>query len=243
MSLTPEEVYFQLGTLMAELPDLAAGPTTPEMKAWLLRAAYIVQSTGGLADAIQFRIAIENLDGILRARHARTIAAIMQRVLAKAEVEVPSESRGAFVTASNAFDIFAAVRKILNTAEADVLLVDAHADASVLTDYAVLAPDNVAVRLLTGWLEHKANLHSAVRNWQHRFGDARPLSIRLAAAERLPDRLILVDSATAWALGASFSDLAKNKRTTLMRITPESAEARVADYAAIWEAAEPLLSE
>ena len=243
MSLTPEEVYFQLGTLIAEQPDLAAGPTTPEMKAWLRRAAGLVQSTVGLSDAIQFKMAIENLDGLLRARHARTIAAIVQRALAKAEVEVPSESRGAFVTASNAFDIFAAVRRILNTAEADVLLVDLHADATVLTDYAVLAPDNVAVRLLTGWLEHKANLNSAVRNWQHRFGDARPLSIRLAAAERLPDRLILVDSATAWALGASFSNLAKDKRTTLMRIPPEAAEAKIADYAEIWEDAEALQSE
>jgi hypothetical protein len=96
---------------------------------------------------------------------------------------------------------------------------------------------------LTGWLEHKANLNSAVRNWQHRFGDARPLSIRLAAAERLPDRLILVDSATAWALGASFSNLAKDKRTTLMRIPPEAAEAKIADYAEIWEDAEALQSE
>jgi hypothetical protein len=243
MSLTPEEVYFRLGTLISDQPDLAAGPTTPEMKAWLRRAAELVPSTVGLSDAIQFKMAIENLDGLLRARHARTIAAIVQRALAKAELEVPSESRGAFVTASNAFDIFSAVRRILNTAEADVLLVDLHADATVLTDYAVLAPDNVAVRLLTGWLEHKANLNSAVRNWQHRFGDTRPLSIRLAAAERLPDRLILVDSATAWGLGASFSDLAKDKRATLMRIPPEAAEARVADYAAIWEAAEPLLSE
>jgi hypothetical protein len=243
MSRTPEEVYLQLGTLMAELPDLAAEPTTPEAKAWLRRAAELVQSTAGLADSIQFKLAIENLDGLLRARHARTIATIVQRALTKAELEVPSESRGAFVTASNAFDVFAAVRRVLNTAEADVLLVDPHADATVLTDYAVLAPDNVSVRLLTGWLEHKANLNSAAQNWQHRFGDVRPLSIRLAAAERLPDRLILVDSVTAWALGASFADLAKDKRTTLMRIPSEAAEARVADYAAIWEAAEPLQSE
>jgi hypothetical protein len=55
--------------------------------------------------------------------------------------------------------------------------------------------------------------------------------------------LILVDSATAWALGASFSNLAKDKRTTLMRIPPEAAEAKIADYAEIWEDAEALQSE
>ena len=243
MSLTPEEVYFQLGTLMAELPDLAAEPTTPAAKAWLRRATEVVQSTVGLADSIQFKLAIENLDGLLRARHARTIATIVQRALTKAEAEVPAESRGAFVTASNAFDVFAVVRRILNTAEADVLLVDAHADPTVLTDYAVLAPENVAVRLLTGWLEHKTTLSTAAENWQHRFGDARPLSIHLAAAETLPDRLILVDGITAWILGASFRDLAKDKRTTLMRMPPESAETKIADYGAIWDAATPLQSE
>ena len=38
MSLTPEEAYFQLGRLVAEMPDLAAGAITPETKAWLARA-------------------------------------------------------------------------------------------------------------------------------------------------------------------------------------------------------------
>jgi hypothetical protein len=61
MSLTSEEVLFQLGRLVAELPDLAAGPITPETKAWLERADPLVQAAGGLADTIQFRVAIENL--------------------------------------------------------------------------------------------------------------------------------------------------------------------------------------
>jgi hypothetical protein len=31
MSLTPEELYFELGRLMAEMPELATGPITPEI--------------------------------------------------------------------------------------------------------------------------------------------------------------------------------------------------------------------
>jgi hypothetical protein len=240
MSLMPEEAYFQLGRLLAELPDLAADPITPETKTWLERAHLLVQRAGGLADTIQFRQAVQNLDGVLRARHARTIAAILRRTLAKAELEVSPEFRGAFITATNAFDIFAAVRRILGTAQADVLLVDAYADATVLTDYAALAPDYVTVRLLTGQVEHKRTLNAAAQNWLQRFGDARPLMIRLAPAETLHDRLVLVDSIGAWVLGASFSDLAKQKQMTLMRRPPERVEAIAQVYEAIWDAASPL---
>jgi hypothetical protein len=84
----------------------------------------------------------------------------LRRTLAKAELEVSPEFRGAFITATNAFDIFAAVRRILGTAQADVLLVDAYADATVLTDYAALAPDYVTVRLLTGQVEYKTTLNA-----------------------------------------------------------------------------------
>jgi hypothetical protein len=243
MSPTPEEAYFRLGTLMAELPDLASGPITPEMRAWLRRAGALVQSTGGLADTIQFRVALENFDGILRPRHARTIVAVMQRVLAKAELEVPAESRGAFLSANNAFDVFAAVRRVLNTAQSDVLLVDTDADATALTDYAVLAPDAVAMRLLSS-ARQRASLGAAIRNWQQRFGVSRPLSVRLAAdAATLPDRAILVDNETAWVVGASFSELARDKRTTLMRMPPDAAATKIVAYAEIWQAAEPLLHD
>jgi hypothetical protein len=241
--MSPEEAYFALGNLVAEQPDLTAGELTPEQKAWLRRAAALVQSSASLADAIQFRLAVENLDGILRARHAKTIAGIVARALAKAELEVPPEARGAFIAANNAFDVFAAVRKVLNTAEADVLLVDAQVDATVLTDYAVLARNGIAVRLLTGALEPNGSLEAAARNWQQRFGDERPLAIRVADAETLHDQSIVVDSFTVWLLSASFSELARDKRTTLMRLPPEATQEKIAAYAAMWEAAAPLQVE
>jgi hypothetical protein len=240
MSLTPEEAYFQRGRLLADLPDLAAGPIMPATKAWLERADPLVQVCGGLADIIQLRVAAQNLDGPSRPRHARTIVTIVQRALARAEQDVPPESRGAFITATNAFDVFAAVRRVLASAQVEVLLVDAHADATVLTDYVVLAPEGVAVQLLTGQAEHKATLNTAARNWLQRFADDRPLTIRLAAAQDLPDSLILVDGVTAWVLGAPFSGLARTKRTTLLRLPPEAAEDKASAYAAIWDAAQPL---
>jgi hypothetical protein len=245
MSLTPDESYFELGRLLAEVPDLAAGEITPAIKAWLKRADELVQDAGGLADLIQLRVATQNIDGPLRVRHARSIATIVQRALERAEQEVSDEARGAFISATNAFDVFAAVRRVLASAQAEVLLVDAHADATVLTDYAALAPDGIAVHLLTGETDHRETLVAAADNWLQRFGDHRPLDIRVAAAEALTDSLILVDSVTVWIVGASFSELARgelqrNKRTTLMRLPPDAAEGKAAVYGALWESAEPL---
>jgi hypothetical protein len=89
------------------------------------------------------RVATENLEGMLRERNAQTIWAIVQRTLVKAEREAPPQSQGAFIVANSAFDAFAAVRRVLRSAQADVLLVDPNAEAKTLTDVCVLAPDNI----------------------------------------------------------------------------------------------------
>jgi hypothetical protein len=94
MLIAPERLYLELGRLMAEMPELASGPITPELQRWLARAESLVNSSGSVAEALQFTVAHENLDGPLRARNAETITNSLHRVLAKAELKVPSELRG-----------------------------------------------------------------------------------------------------------------------------------------------------
>ena len=240
MPLTPEALYYQLGSLVAEIPELASGPMTPETDQWILRAAVLVELAGDLADKIQMRVATENLDGMLRERNAQTIWAIVQRTLARAERKAPPQSQGSFIVANSAFDAFAAVRKVLMSAQAEVLLVDPNADAKTLTDCALLAPDHVVVRLLADEANHKTSLETATQRWMKQFGSTRPLFVRLAAAGTLPDTLILVDGATAWALGQPFGKLAKLDHTTLARMPPETTGSLIAAYAALWDVAAPL---
>ena len=106
-------LYFQLGSLAAETPELATGPITPEQKEWC-----------GLAEKIQFAMAAKNLTGELRARHAETIAAIVRGALAKAELDAPPWLQGTFIVADNTFEALAAVRRVLRTAKTDVLFAD-----------------------------------------------------------------------------------------------------------------------
>jgi hypothetical protein len=147
VSLTPEALYLQLGSLVAEMPDLAHGPITPEMNRWLGRAVTLVEAMGddtaALKTAVQF-LALPDL----REFNAQGIAAIVHAALAKAELGAPAAVQGTFIAAGHTFDAFAAVSRVLGTAKADVLMVDPYADEKALTDFAVLAPEQVSVRLL-----------------------------------------------------------------------------------------------
>ena len=103
--------------------------------------------------------------------------------------------QGTFLIAGNTSEAFAAMRAVFSTAQNDVLLVDADADGRTLTDCAVLVPVRAQVRLLTQVTERPASLASAARHWVERFGEARLLTVRVAAAGTIHDKLIVVDNA------------------------------------------------
>lgn len=239
MSLTPEVLYLQLGSLVAQMPDLANGPITPEVNQWLGRAAALIAEASDQATAITFQNCAQFL-AVNRAYNAQAIMAIIYSALAKAELKAPAAVQGTFIPAGHAFDAFAAVGKVLGTAKTDVLMVDPYADEKVLTDYALLAPEQVSIRLLADQADYKKSLKPAAERWVQQFGHTRPLSVRLAAAKTLHDRLILVDGATAWTLGQSFKDMVARSHTSLVRMDPESGSRKIAAYETIWNTAVPL---
>jgi hypothetical protein len=153
----------------------------------------------------------EDLDGVLQTRKAETIADIVHRALARADLNAPPAVQGAVIAVGDTLEAYIAVRKVLDTANTDVLLVDPYAGAQLLTDYAVLASDKVAVRLLADEAEYEASLITAAQRWAQQLGNYRTLMVRLAPAKTLHDRLILVDSATVWMLGQSFNNWRKER--------------------------------
>ena len=58
MRVTPEALYFQLGGLLVEMPNLVSGPITPEINQWTKRAVELIELKGGLADSIQPLLAL-----------------------------------------------------------------------------------------------------------------------------------------------------------------------------------------
>jgi hypothetical protein len=214
------QLYCQLGSLVAEMPDLAHGPITAEMNRWMGRAIALVQETGD--PVITLQNACQHLSSAIRGINARTIASIVHAALAKAELNAPAAAQGAFIAAGHTFDAFTAVGKVLATAKSDLLMVDPYADEKLLTDYAILAPEKVTIRVLADQEDHKKSLKPAAERWVQQIGSARPLSVRLVPAKALHDRLIVVDGNTAWTLGQSFNKLAERAHTSLVRMDPES---------------------
>jgi hypothetical protein len=242
MFLNPENLYFELARLLAHMPDLTSGRLTPEIHGWLASANALLKSSGSLADALQLKVARENLDSPLRARNAQTIVNILHRAFAKAELNAPREVRGSVLLIGESLHAYMAVHRLLRTANNNALLVEPDAVGKILADYAILAPDRVTVRLLADEAQYKPSLIAGVARWEQRFGDRRNLMVRLASANSLHERLILLDCSRAWVLGVPFSKLSRRAQTALARMRPEEEARKIAVHAEIWEEAEPLVT-
>ena len=240
MLLTPETLYLELGRLIADIPELASGPITADVQRCLARANALVKSSGSLTDALQLKVASENLDSPLRVRNAEIITNILHRMFVKAEANAPREVRGSVLLIGGNLDAYRAIGRLLVTASSDVLLVEPDAGGKFIADYAILTTERITVRLLADEAQYRPSLIRGIQQWQQRFGDIRNLMVRVASANLLHERLILLDGGRAWVLGAPFSLLVKRTHTTLIRMRPEEEARKIAMYAEIWEEAKPL---
>jgi hypothetical protein len=236
----PELVYLQLGQLVETMPDLTQQPLPPEAFQWLGRAHSLVHLAGDPADAASFKVYMDTL-----AMHppmvAHQIASVLHRALARAERAAPAHSQGGFIPAGNAFDALTAVGKVLGTAKRDVLIVDPYMDEKALTDFALLAPEGIPIRLLADRKAHKATLVPAHQRWSAQFGARRPIDVRCAPSGQLHDRVIFLDGVTVWLLSQSLNAFALRSPATITRVFDvNTAELKITAYERIWSAATPL---
>jgi hypothetical protein len=165
------------------------------------------------------------------------IAQIMDTVIAKLELKLPADAQGAFIPAGGVFDGYQAVSKAMAVAEKQILLVDPYADDKLISDFVPLAPEGVAVFVLSDAHYAKPNLKPASERWVAQWQGKRPLQVRLAPARTLHDRLIVTDGSVAWVVGQSFKDLAKRAHSSLVRMDPDSATLKISAHVAMWQTA------
>jgi hypothetical protein len=237
-----EALYVRLGRLIETMPDLENNHSQ-EVRVWLGRAFAVVEQTKDLVDTGSFRDACTELHAPDHTRHERAknkIVDVLYRRLGVAELNAPVSAQGAFIPAGNAFDAMAAVGKVLQTATGDVLIVDPYLNEKALTDFAPLAPEHCRIRLLADQQNHKGTLKPAAERWSVQFKTARPLEVRLAPPRSLHDRLILLDSATAFVLTQSLNAFAGRSPASIIRSDDEIAKLKIAAYQDMWNAAAPL---
>jgi hypothetical protein len=241
MNMEPEELYLLLGRLLDEMPDFSSKePFTREQNAWLGRACALVEASGNLTDTATVKSAAQFANGAARSMYIERIVSVLHQTLASAELRAPVAARGAFIPAGNAFDAFAAIGKLLQSATADLLIVDPYMDATTLTEYAPLAREGCKLRLLADSADHKASLKPAVAAWTAQHQIKRPVEARLAPAKTLHDRLIIVDEKTAYTLTQSLNAFAARAHATIVRVDSATAALKASAYAEIWKAAAPL---
>jgi hypothetical protein len=68
--ITPEAIYRQLGSLVAELPDLLEVPVKPATHVWLGRVGALVEAMGDGGKIAAFQVAVRSLHGILQEESA-----------------------------------------------------------------------------------------------------------------------------------------------------------------------------
>ncbi|MBI2748634.1 MAG: phosphatidylserine/phosphatidylglycerophosphate/cardiolipin synthase family protein [Burkholderiales bacterium] len=242
-------LYRELGQLVAETPRDLAGPgaISAETHLWLGRAAALLAQAVSepasleMLDRIGFTTAVDALEGVLRLHNAHKIVTILHRALARAERNAPAAARGAFIPVGAGFNVFQVVGKVLSEARNDVLIVDAYMGLSVLTDFAPLAAERVAVRLLTDSFYTKPEtLQPAAARWAKQYGAARPLELRVTAPRLLHDRLIVVDGAKVWSLTQSLKDFADRSPGSVLHVENEIANQKIHAYGQLWANAQRL---
>jgi hypothetical protein len=158
-----EALYMQLGRLIENAPNLHSvpWPIRSEVHQWLGRASALVREAGSTGDSTDFDRWVRDFlgPGRLEANLAlQHIMALLYRALALAELRAPVATQGAFITAGSSFDAMNAVGKVLAMATQDVLIIDPYMDEKTLTDFAALAAERVAIRLLADQQTYKATL-------------------------------------------------------------------------------------
>jgi len=230
-------MYRRIGRLIEAAPSFGGiGPLSIEQMTWLGRAEALIVSSGDVVAQAEFSMSKQQLSRpSLRPAAQERLMLALYKVLASAELASPAGAQGAFIPVGNSFDAYAAVAKVMSSAESDVFVVDPYMDDTVLVDFGGTLADGVALRLLTDQATAKPNLAPAATRWKAQY-QGRPLDVRLASPRTLHDRAIFIDGSEAWTVTQSLKDLAKRSPAEIVR-ADDIAPLKIASYEDIWSKA------
>lgn len=126
------------------------------------------------------------------------------------------------------FHYFDEIRKVIESANQDILFVDPYLDAEFVSRYLPHVKSGVVVRLLACKL--LKTLLPAVEN----YAQQEQQSIEVRSTPDIHDRYIFIDGTSCHQSGASFKDGAKKSHTTITQIT-DVFEAMYSAYQEIWK--------
>lgn len=246
--IKPENLYMRVRYLIESIPNFD-DIQSPSTNKWMGEIYAIVESlndpiaTGTLRlamDAVYKHAGHKGVSISVRQNAEREIMAIIYRTCSILELRSPAEMQGSFIPAGSVFDALAIMSKILGEAKKDVFLIDPYMDEKALTNFAILIPEFVQIRLLAGESSQKASLNPAVKSWMQQYGNKRPLEVRLAPTRSTHDRLIIVDNLQVWILTQSLNAFASIAPASISLFQGDGDNLKIAAYEDIWLGAKTI---
>lgn len=230
-----EELYIRVRNHLARMPSL--DQPTDETIAWMGMAVALAEKVGPLvAWAKLNQLAADHAKDKLS--NPQEIKVVLQQLLARAELNAPASSTGAFIFPGRPVDAMAAIGRVLKEAKKDVLIIDPYADDTVLTRYAVMMDEKITLRVLADKSKVYPGLKAGLAAWKIQYPNTRKVEARLAS--KLHDRLIFVDGEKVWVITQSLKDFAKTSHASVLEAERELGELKKQAYQDIWTGARPL---
>lgn len=206
--------------------------SNPEIHDWLGRARVLI---GAWDDSREMAFQRQT-DALFGPRGAYdgariALASIMNTIQeARNELRLITGGRisGAF-DAGQPFDFYDELRKVIETAQRDLLFVDRYMGAEFVTSYLPHVRTGVSVRLLTRDLLDKLTASVAA------FVIQSPMQIAIRISQSFHGRFLSIDGARAFIVDASFKDAAKSAPAALIELADTQADS-IKQYEAIWVA-------
>lgn len=212
-----------------------------EDERWLGQTNAVLQASGCLDALIDFKTARSSIGGILFNRSKLTTP--LQDAYAALELTLPVGSQGAFIPPGEAFNGYAALVRIVKSANDNLLIVDPYTDATLFTEIAPSIPEGVSLRCLTSKQSFK-ELVAASDKWintgEH---EKRPVTVRIAPPKTLHDRVIIIDGSAVWSISQSFKDIAARSAASITQDRTDLARQKIEFWEASWNSGEALYSE
>jgi hypothetical protein len=234
LSLDDASLLFYLDELVRTKPpdnELIGNPTD-EHQEWVGRARALIGAWDGLR-GVTFN---SDCDKALATDYYNPMGPVqaftrMMSTIQEARSElrmITGGSVSASFAAGQPFDIFDEVRKVIETAQQDVLCVDRYMGADFVSRYMPHIPQGVTVRLLTR--DMVSQLTSALGAYKQQH----PLNIEVRTSQGFHGRFLSVDGARSFTVDASFKDAAKSAPAALIELT-DTAATSLAQYEQLWQ--------
>lgn len=232
-------ILLKLVDLMENIPDFPrTGRVAGESPArqWLARASALINKLGVAGQSAKVQTAMGAL-GTHSVWAVDQIKGLVQDAIEALKLDLELEGRadiGNVYAAGEVYRLFSDLKDIVAATCEEILLVDPYFDGKAFRDYLSTLGSGKTIKILAERYAEDVRAYAARHAAQ--YGS----KIETRRSRELHDRLVIVDNADCWVVGASIKDAAARAATYLLPLQPKLAEAKRDIYSAVWDRAESI---